>query len=186
MKRRIVFIGPPASGKGTKARWLSEKEGIPYVSTGEIFREAMAADTPLGRLAKQFIDKGQLVPDDAVLKVVEDWIAVNASREGYIFDGVPRTLTQAQLLDARLAELKKPIELVLWLEPSVEMILCRIEGRRVCARCGANYHLTRLPPKLEGKCDRCGGSLAQRPDDTREMALRRLEVYRAQTQGLHD
>src|SRR5262245_36173714 len=144
MKRRIVFLGPPASGKGTEAKYLSERFGIPHVSTGEIIRKAMAADTKLGRLAKQFIDRGELVPDEAVLDLVDQWLSTNGTQGGFIFDGFPRTLRQGELFDARLAELKKPLDVVLWLEPTVGMIIERIEGRRVCSVCGSNYHITRL------------------------------------------
>lgn len=186
MKRRIVFLGPPASGKGTEASLVNRKYGIPHVSTGEIFREAMEADTELGRLAKQFIDNGELVPDDVVMGLVDGWMATHGQHDGFIFDGFPRTLRQAELLDARLAKLEKPIDLVIWLEPTVEMIIHRIEGRRVCSGCRANYHLTRMPPKVEGKCDRCGAPLKVRPDDTKEMVLKRLKVYHEQTQGLFD
>jgi adenylate kinase len=186
MKRRIVFLGPPASGKGTEARLLSEQCGIPHVSTGDIFRRAMAADSRLGKLAKQFIDNGELVPDDVVLALVDEWIAANGADGGFIFDGFPRTLRQAELLDERLAKIGKPLDTVIWLEPTTDMIIQRIEGRRVCSQCGANYHLSRMPAKTEGVCDRCRSPLAQRPDDTREMVLKRLKVYEEQTRGLYE
>lgn len=165
---------------------LSEKFAIPHVSTGEIFREAMEADTQLGRLAKQFIDNGELVPDDVVLGLVDEWLTANAASDGFIFDGFPRTVRQGELLDQRLAKLNRPLDVVIWLEPSIEMIIQRIEGRRVCSQCGANFHRTRLPPKDEGKCDYCHAPLRQRPDDTREMVLKRFKVYQEQTQGLWD
>jgi len=165
---------------------LGQKLGLPHVSTGEIFREAMEAGTELGRLARQFIDNGELVPDDVVLGLVDEWLAANSAGDGFIFDGFPRTLGQAELLDVRLGKLRKPLEVVIGLEPSEEMILCRIEGRRVCSKCGANFHLKRLPPKVAGKCDHCGGPLKQRADDTREMVLKRLTVYEEQTRGLLD
>jgi len=186
MKRRIVFLGPPASGKGTEAKLLSEKFAIPHISTGEIIRKAMAADTKLGRLAKQFIDKGELVPDDAVLDLVDQWMSANGIQDGFIFDGFPRTLRQGELLDVRLSKLKRPLDIVVWLEPTVGMIIERIEGRWVCSECGTNYHVTRLRPKIAGKCDRCGGSLQQRTDDTKDMVLKRLKVYQEQTKGLFD
>ncbi|MSR64700.1 MAG: adenylate kinase [Verrucomicrobiae bacterium] len=186
MKRRIVFLGPPASGKGTEAKKLSEKFSIPHISTGEIFREAMEADTELGRLARLFIDKGELVPDDVVLALVDGWIGANGTGKGFIFDGFPRTLRQAELFDEKLAKLQKPLDVVIWLEPTVEMIIYRIEGRRVCSECRTNYHLTRLPSKVVGKCDRCDAPLKQRPDDTKEMVLKRLKVYQEQTKGLFD
>jgi adenylate kinase len=186
MKRRIVFLGPPASGKGTEAKKLSEKFSIPHISTGEIFREAMEADTELGQLAGKFIDKGELVPDNVVLDLVDGWISAIGTSRGFIFDGFPRTLRQAELFDERLTKLQKPLDLVIWLEPTVEMIICRTEGRRVCSKCRTNYHLTRLPPKIAGTCDHCGAPLKQRPDDTKEMVLKRLKVYREQTRGLFD
>jgi adenylate kinase len=186
MKRRIVFLGPPASGKGTEARMLSEKFGIPHVSTGEIFREAMDADTGLGRLARQFIDNGELVPDDVVLGLVDEWMASHTTDDGFIFDGFPRTLRQSELLDERLKKVGKPLDVVIGLDPSVNMIIRRIEGRRVCSKCGANFHLTRLPPAVADECDHCHAPLKHRPDDTREMVLRRLKVYQEQTQGLWD
>lgn len=146
----------------------------------------MEADTKLGRLAKQFIDRGELVSDDVVLELVDGWISANGTSKGFIFDGFPRTLRQAELFDARLAKLRKPLDVVVWLEPTVDMIIYRIEGRRVCSECGENYHLVRLRPKTDGKCDRCGAALKSRPDDTKEMVLKRLEVYQRQTKGLSD
>ena len=146
----------------------------------------MEADTELGRLAKSFIDKGELVPDDVVLELVDGWISANGTSKGFIFDGFPRTRGQAELFDARLTKLQKPLDMVIWLEPTVEMIICRVEGRRVCSECRTNYHLTRLPPKVVGKCDQCGAPLKQRPDDTKEMVLKRLKVYQEQTKGLLD
>lgn len=184
MKRRIVFLGPPASGKGTEARLLGERLGIPHVSTGAIFREAIEAGNELGRLAKRFIDKGELVPDDAVMDLVDGWIAAHGAGKGFIFDGFPRTLPQARLFDQRLEKLGCPLDVVIWLEPTLPMIVQRTIGRRFCPECGQNYHLTRLPPKVAGKCDRCGVALKQRPDDTESMVLKRVEVYQKQTGGL--
>jgi adenylate kinase len=173
-------------GKGTQARTIQENYRISQISTGDLLREEAAEDTSLGRYAKSFMEKGSLVPDEVIIEMVRKRIERSENREGYILDGFPRTVAQAEALD-RVLELEgSAIDLVLSLELDEEELVGRLAGRRVCARCGAVFHLRFHRPQSEGLCDRCGGSLVQREDDLEETVRRRLQVYRAQTAPLID
>jgi adenylate kinase len=181
---RIVFLGPPGSGKGTAAAELSEMLGVPHVSTGQMFRDAISKHGAIGEEAKTFIDRGQLVPDDLTVQIVRLWLDEHGREQGFIFDGFPRTLTQAEAFDKLLAERGIPITLAILLELSEHEIMERILGRLSCSKCGALYHATRLPPKVPGICDRCGGRLVRRADDTEETARERLHVYEQLTKDV--
>ena len=175
---RIVFLGPPGSGKGTAAVELSAALGVPHVSTGQMFRDTIRKGGPLAETAKGFIDKGQLVPDEITVQIVRLWLDEHGGNTGFIFDGFPRTLPQAQAFDRLLAERNLSLTLVLLLDVSEEEILERILGRLSCEKCGALYHVTRIVPQREGVCDKCGGALVRRADDTEETVRERLRVYR--------
>jgi adenylate kinase len=183
---RIVLLGPPASGKGTVATELSVVLGVPHVSTGQVFRDAMRKGGPVGESARRFIDKGQLVPDEIAVEVVRMWLDEHGRDEGFIFDGFPRTVPQAEAFDRLLAERGIPITMAILLELSEAEIIERILGRLSCEKCGAQYHVTRVPPKREGICDRCGGKLIRRADDTQATVLERLHVYQRLTLGVID
>jgi adenylate kinase len=177
VSHRIVFLGPPGSGKGTAAMELSAALGVPHVSTGQMFRETIRKGGPLADTAKGFIDKGQLVPDEITVQIVRLWLDEHDRQRGFIFDGFPRTLLQAQAFDRLLAERKLPLTMVVLLDVSEEEILERILGRLSCESCGALYHITRVRPRREGICDRCGGKLVRRADDTEETVRARLRWY---------
>lgn len=172
---RLVFLGPPGIGKGTYASAISRLFGIPHISTGDIFREEIRKGTELGRLVKQYVERGELVPDDIVIEVVKRRLSQEDCRRGFILDGFPRTLRQAEALDQITR-----IDLVLNFVAPDEVIIDRLAGRRICRRCGAIYHIKYMPPKEPGKCDRCGGELYQREDDKPEVIRHRLELYRQQ------
>lgn len=174
---RIVFLGPPGSGKGTVAMELSAVLGAPHVSTGQMFRDAIRRGGPLAETAKGFIDKGQLVPDEITVQIVRLWLDEHAPGSGFIFDGFPRTLAQAEAFDKLLAERNLPLTMVILLDVSHEEILERILGRLSCEKCGTLYHATRLRPKQPGVCDQCGGKLIRRADDTEETVRERLRWY---------
>jgi len=178
---RIVFLGPPGSGKGTAAMELSAALQVPHVSTGEMFREAIRRGGPLAETAKGFIDKGQLVPDEITVQIVRLWLDEHGRERGFIFDGFPRTLAQAQAFDRLLAGRNLPLTLVLLLDVGEEEILERILGRLSCEKCGALYHVTRIRPQREGMCDQCGGQLIRRADDTEETVHERLRWYQQLT-----
>jgi adenylate kinase len=178
VSHRIVFLGPPASGKGTAAVALSEALGVPHVSTGQMFREAIRKGGPLGEAAKRFIDKGQLVPDDTTVEIVRLWLDEHGRNGGFIFDGFPRTRAQAQAFDRLLRERGQPITSAILLEVGEEQIVERVRGRLSCERCGALYHVTLVPPRCEGVCDKCGGKLTRRADDTEATVRKRLRVYK--------
>lgn len=184
MSHRIVFLGPPASGKGTAAAALGAALGVPHVSTGEMFREAMRKGGPLGEAAKRFIDKGQLVPDDITIEVVRLWLDEHGRNGGFIFDGFPRTIAQAEAFDRLLRERGTPIGAVILLEVGEHEIVQRVLGRLSCEHCGALYHKTLVPPRKEGVCDGCGGKLIRRADDTEETVWKRLAVYKELTLGV--
>lgn len=178
----LILLGAPGAGKGTQAELLMERLSIPSISTGNMLREAMKNDTPLGREAKQYMDGGLLVPDELILSIVAERVAKPDCQKGFILDGVPRTLAQAEALDAKGVE----IHHVLSIEISDGIIEGRMTGRRVCAKCGASYHVAANPPKAEGVCDVCGGELVIRKDDAPETVRRRLEVYHESTEVLKD
>ncbi len=181
---RMVIFGPPGSGKGTQAKLVSELYGIPHISTGDILREEVERGSDLGRMAESYMSRGLLVPDDAVIEMVRQRLLRGDCRPGFILDGFPRTLRQAEELDRILGELGWRLDVVLNLVVSEEEVLRRITLRRVCSVCGEIYHLESNPPKRPGVCDRCGGRLYQREDDTEETVRKRLQVYRVQTEPI--
>jgi adenylate kinase len=178
---RIVFLGPPGSGKGTAAMELSQELNVPHVSTGQMFREAVRKGGPVADAAKGFIEKGLLVPDEITVQIVRMWLEEQGTGCGFIFDGFPRTLPQAEAFDRLLAERQLPLTMVILLEVSEAELLERILGRLSCERCGALYHATRIRPQREGICDKCGGKLVRRADDTEATIRERLRVYEKQT-----
>ncbi len=177
---KIILLGPPGAGKGTQAEILAEKYAIPTISTGNMIRAEVREGTPLGQTTKQYIDEGRLVPDEIIMAIVESRLAKPDCENGFILDGIPRTIPQAEALDKMgLGEY-----VVLNISVEDEAILNRLGGRRVCGKCGATYHITFNPPKEEGKCNACGDALIIRPDDARETIEKRLEVYHEQTEPL--
>ena len=177
---KLIFLGPPGAGKGTQAAIISEKLGIPTISTGDMLRSAIKAGTPTGMKAKTFMDGGRLVPDDVIIGIITERLAQSDCAKGYILDGVPRTIAQAQALeDAGVV-----FDRVISLEVPDEAIVERMSGRRVCAKCGATYHTVNKPPKAEGVCDACGGELSIRADDVAETVRERLAVYHRETEPL--
>jgi len=181
---RIVLLGRQGSGKGTQAARLSVIYGVPHVSTGEAFREAIKAGSELGHKVQGYLDRGELVPDDMVVAVIEARLFGPGAPAGFILDGVPRTLNQAEALDAMAAP--RGLDVVVDLEVRTEEVLRRISGRRVCANCGTTFNLADNPPKVAGRCDECDGPLLQRDDDTEEAIRRRLELYETVTAPLID
>ena len=183
--KRLELLGPPGAGKGTQAAFLEERYGVVHIATGDILREARAAGTPLGLLAKEYMDRGELVPDEVVIGLVRERLQQADVREkGFLLDGFPRTVPQAEALDRLLAELGQPLQAVLRLRVDPELLTRRLTLRRSCPACGAVYHLENRPPKVEGRCDACGGELVQRPDDAEETVRNRLAVYERQTAPL--
>ena len=178
----LILLGAPGAGKGTQAELLVAKLQIPSISTGNMLREAIAKGTPLGNTAKQYIDAGNLVPDDVVLSIVAERVAKADCENGFILDGVPRTLAQAEALDAKGVK----VDHVVSLEIEDSVIEGRMTGRRVCTKCGASYHIVANPTKQEGVCDLCNGTVATRVDDAPETVRKRLEVYHASTEVLKD
>jgi len=180
----IVLLGPPGAGKGTQGVVLSKNYQIPHISTGDILREAVKSGTLLGKKAKIFMDSGGLVPDEVVVGIVVDSLGRDDTKKGYILDGFPRTLKQAEELDAALKRKTSGIDMALYFEIPEDIAIERLTGRRVCRKCGANYHIKNIPPKKEGICDKCGAELFQRPDDKLETVKKRLKVYEFQTRPL--
>ena len=178
----LILLGAPGAGKGTQAELLVKKRSIPAISTGNMLREAMANGTELGKKAKKYMDDGLLVPDELILGIVAQRVAQPDCQKGFILDGVPRTLAQAEALEAMGVR----IDHVVSIEVDDAAIEGRMTGRRVCAKCGASYHITANPPKTEGLCDLCGGELVTRKDDAPETVRRRLEVYHSTTEVLKD
>lgn len=164
----ILFMGPPGAGKGTQAERIVEAQGIPHISTGDAFRLAMKEGTPLGVKAKQYVDQGLLVPDDVTIGIVRERLQLSDCEGGFLLDGFPRTLSQAEALDSLLAEMGRSIDHVVNLKVDRSLLLARLTGRRICKSCGATYHVLFNPPKQEGVCDKDGGELYQRSDDTEE------------------
>lgn len=183
---KIILLGPPGAGKGTQSVVLSRKYRIPHISTGDILRDAIKSALPLGLKAKAFMDKGALVPDDVVVGIVAERLKKPDAKKGFILDGFPRTLKQAEALDSALGSISSKIDMVIYFETSDKVAIERLTGRRVCKACGYNYHVKNIPPKKEGTCDKCGGGLIQRPDDNEGTVLNRLKVYEDQTRPLID
>ncbi|KLU59724.1 adenylate kinase [Peptococcaceae bacterium CEB3] len=181
---RTILMGPPGAGKGTQAAVLVDRFHIPHISTGDMFRAAMKAGTPLGLKAKEYMEAGALVPDDVTIGIVAERLSEEDCANGFLLDGFPRTVAQADALGKILAKLGIRLDGVLNLRVDEEKLLARLTGRRVCRKCGATYHTVFNPPAQEGVCNECGGELYQRADDTLETAKNRLAVYNAQTEPL--
>ncbi len=181
---RLILLGPPGAGKGTQANMLSERFGLIHISSGDILRDNVKKGTKVGLAAQDFMKKGELVPDEVVIEMILERIKAIKDKSGFILDGFPRTLNQAKELDYALQEIDQSIDIVLYLKTSLNVILKRLTGRRICKVCGANYHIINMPPKKEGLCDKCRGALYQREDDKEETISKRLEVYNKQTEGL--
>lgn len=182
---RLILLGPPGAGKGTQAQKLARQYDLYHLSTGDVLREALETGTELGRKAKAYIDKGELVPDEVVIGLVKEKLgAPEVSTTGFLLDGFPRTLAQAKALDALLEELDQELDAVVNLEVQPLTIVDRLAKRRVCKECKASFHLEFTPPKVAGVCDYCGGELYQRSDDQEDTILRRLNVYQQQTEPL--
>lgn len=182
----IILLGPPGAGKGTQAKMLIDRYEIPQISTGDILRAAVKEGTALGKEAKSYMDKGALVPDSVVIGIVEERIQQPDCQKGYMLDGFPRTVPQAEALDEMLNKLSAQIDHVVSIEVANEELVKRLTGRRTCRECGAGYHVMFDPPKEEGVCDKCGGELYQRDDDNEETVSSRLNVYESQTLPLID
>jgi adenylate kinases len=180
----IVFMGLPGAGKGTQAERIVASFGIPHISTGDMFRQAVREGTPLGLKAKEYMDKGLLVPDEVTVGIVRERLSQGDCAKGFLLDGFPRTVPQAEALDATLAELGRRLDHVIYLDVCKETLLARLTGRRICRQCGATYHVVFNPPRQEGVCDKCGGELYQRDDDKEETVATRLEVNLAQMEPL--
>ena len=184
---RIVLLGPPGAGKGTQANLLKKQLGIAHISTGDILREEMKRDSPLGRDVKKFVESGALVPDEVITKIIENRLM---SREydgtGYMLDGFPRTKKQSEDLDRISRKTDQPVDYAVYFEATLPVIIQRLSGRRVCKKCGALFHVANRPPKKEGICDQCGGPLYQRPDDNESTIKTRLDVYLKSTAPIID
>lgn len=183
---KIIMLGAPGAGKGTQAKMIAEKYGIPHVSTGDIFRANIKKGTELGMEAKGYMDQGLLVPDELTVKILLDRVAQPDCEKGYVLDGFPRTIPQAEVLDKALSELGDAVDYAVNVDVPDENIVKRMSGRRSCLSCGATYHVEHIPPKKEGVCDKCGKELVLRDDDKPETVLNRLKVYHEQTQPLID
>ena len=182
--KNIIFLGAPGAGKGTNAKKVASEFKIPHISTGDMFREAIKNETSLGKLAKSYIDKGLLVPDEVTISLVKERLSKDDCKGGFLLDGFPRTIVQAEALKKIGEEINRPINLVINLVVPEEILKDRICGRRVCKICGAPYHIKNLKPKVEGKCDLCGGELIQRKDDNEDALKTRLSEYHTQTEPL--
>ena len=183
---KIIMLGAPGAGKGTQAKMIAEKCGIPHISTGDIFRANIKNGTELGAKAKEYMDKGLLVPDELVCDLVVDRIQQADCEKGYILDGFPRTIPQAEALENALNAIEQKLDYAIDIDVPDENIINRMSGRRACVGCGATYHVLLNPTKVEGKCDVCGESLILRDDDKPETVKKRLDVYHTQTQPLID
>jgi adenylate kinase len=181
---RLVLLGPPGAGKGTQAAHIARAFDIPKVATGDIFRHNVTNGTPLGNEAKAYMDRGDLVPDDVVIRMVKDRLGQDDAANGFLLDGFPRTVPQAMALEDILADAGTPLDVVLRFKVDEEEVVRRIVDRRTCPSCGEVYHLQYAPPKVEGVCDQCGGALVQRKDDTEEVVRHRMEEYRSKTEKL--
>jgi len=183
---RVTFLGPPGAGKGTQARELAREWSVPHIATGDILREVVAARTPLGLEAKRYMDRGALVPDEVIIDLIGERLRQPTARAGFILDGFPRTIAQAEALERLLKEMNQTLDRVIFFEVSEPEIVRRLSARRVCRNCGATYHLTSAPPREPDRCDRCGGPLSQRADDREATVRNRLRVYLSQTAPLLD
>lgn len=181
---KIIMLGAPGAGKGTQAHMIAEKYHLPHVSTGDIFRANIKNGTELGKEAKGYMDRGELVPDELTVRILLDRVAQDDCKGGYILDGFPRNIPQAEVLEKELEKLGDKIDVAIDMEVPDESIIRRMSGRRACSSCGATYHIVNVPPKKEGVCDVCGEALILRDDDKEETVQKRLDVYHAQTQPL--
>jgi adenylate kinase len=181
---KIIMLGAPGAGKGTQAKMIADKYSVPHISTGDIFRANIKNGTELGMEAKKYMDQGLLVPDELTVKILLDRVAADDCKNGYVLDGFPRTIPQAEVLDKALTELGDKIDYAIDVDVPDENIVKRMSGRRACLACGATFHIEHVPPKQEGICDRCGKELVLRDDDKAETVLNRLKVYHDQTQPL--
>ncbi len=184
LKMKIIMLGAPGAGKGTQAKMIAEKYGIPHISTGDIFRSNIKDGTELGMEAKKYMDQGLLVPDELTVKILLDRVARADCRNGYVLDGFPRTIPQAEVLDQALEKIGDQIDFAVNVSVPDENIVKRMSGRRACVGCGATYHIEHIPPKKEGICDTCGMELILREDDKPETVQNRLNVYHSQTKPL--
>jgi adenylate kinase len=182
----IIILGPPGAGKGTQAEILSREMNLPRIASGDLFRQALEKKSELGLLAKSYMEEGRLIPDEIAIRMVLERISLPDCVSGCLFDGFPRTLEQAEVLDKALAEQGKSIAKAIYIQVTKEEFLKRISGRWLCRNCQTPYHLVTSPPKVQGKCDKCGGELYQRPDDNEETVRERLEVFFAQTAPILD
>ena len=183
---KIIMLGAPGAGKGTQAKQIAGKYSIPHISTGDIFRANIKNGTELGKKAKEYMDQGLLVPDELTCDLVMDRIQQDDCKNGFVLDGFPRTIPQAEALDAALTKIGEKMDYAIDVDVPDENIVSRMSGRRACLDCGATYHIVSLPPKTEGKCDHCGSDLVLRDDDKPETVQKRLTVYHEQTQPLID
>ena len=183
---KIVMLGAPGAGKGTQAKKIAEKYGIPHISTGDIFRANIKNGTELGRKAKEFMDQGMLVPDELTLSLIMNRFEEADCKNGYVLDGFPRTIPQAEALTKALGDINDKLDYAINVEVPDDAIVSRMSGRRACVACGGTYHIKYNPTKVEGKCDACGGALTLREDDKPETVQKRLNVYHNQTQPLID
>ena len=183
---KIIMLGAPGAGKGTQAKQIADKYSIPHISTGDIFRANIKNGTELGKKAKQYMDQGALVPDELTCDLVMDRIQQDDCKNGFVLDGFPRTIPQAEALDAALEKINEKMDYAFDVDVPDENIVKRMRGRRACLNCGATYHLISIPPKVEGICDRCGSEIVLREDDKPETVQKRLKVYHEQTQPLID
>jgi adenylate kinase len=181
---RIVLVGPPGAGKGTQAQFIASHLSIPKISTGDIFRANVSGNTPLGQKAKEYMDRGDLVPDEVTIAMVRDRLAEDDAQEGFLLDGFPRNVPQAETLKKILSEMDRKLDLVLELVVDDDEVVRRLSGRRTCRKCGRIWHVAFDPPTKDGLCDVCGGELFQRDDDREETIRHRLEVYQEQTAPL--
>ena len=183
---KIIMLGAPGAGKGTQAKMIADKYGVPHISTGDIFRANIKNGTELGMEAKKYMDQGLLVPDELTVRILLDRVAQDDCKDGYVLDGFPRTIPQAEVLDSELTKLGDHIDYAINVDVPDENIVKRMSGRRACLTCGATYHIEHVPPKKEGICDVCGSELVLRDDDKPETVKNRLNVYHEQTQPLID
>jgi adenylate kinase len=183
---KIIMLGAPGAGKGTQAKMIAEKYSLPHISTGDIFRANIKNQTELGMEAKKYMDEGKLVPDELTVKILLDRVANEDCKNGYVLDGFPRTIPQAEVLTKALEEMNDAIDYAIDVDVPDENIVNRMSGRRACVTCGATYHIVHVPPKTENICDKCGSELILRDDDKPETVLNRLKVYHDQTQPLID